>query len=98
MVRISSVASTKCDSQGTGPNTHVVLLLGGNGIDEIIFSHVQLPCLLIFMRMVIEVGFDLVGHVVFVCLAHEGLLDSVFDTGHGVAKLERVQEPPKQIN
>ena len=97
MVRISSAASTKCDNQGTRANTHVVLLLGGNGIDEIIFSHEQLPCLLIFVRMVVEVGFDLVGHLVFVCFAHQGLLDSVFDTGHGVAKLERegerVQEP-----
>lgn len=47
--------------------------------------------------MVVEVGFDLVGHVVLVCFAHQGLLDSVFDTGHGVAKLEGEREREREF-
>lgn len=67
---------------------HIVFLLGGNGIDEIIFGHVQLASLIIFMGKMVEVGLDVVRELKLVRAAHQGLLDGLFDAGHVDLQIE----------
>lgn len=62
---------------------HIVFILGGNGIDEIILEHVQLTRLVVFAGIVVKVGLDLVRELKLIGAAHQGLLDGLFDAGHG---------------
>ena len=67
---------------GEQTRAYIVFLLGGNGIDEVIFGHVQLARLVVFAGIVVEVGLDVVRELKLVGAAHQGLLDSLFDAGH----------------
>lgn len=64
--------------------THVVFIFGSDGIDEVLLAHVELSRLLVFACMAQEIAFNLLRWLGHLGGAHQGFLDCVLHTSHGV--------------
>lgn len=61
--------------------THIVLLPGGHGIDEIVLVHERIA-ILVLLRMEQEVGSGLVRQLWRLCAADQLLLEILLDACH----------------
>ena len=62
--------------------TYIVLLLGSDGVDEVVLGHERLP-VLVLLRIAEEIGASLVRQRRFLCAADQFLLDGFLDATHG---------------